>query len=377
MDQDQENKGVNLNDILLPKKEGRTPASASRANAGVLLEQEQGAQLPKPAPVAPPPAPPKPEGPKDETSVQPLETYQRDMETVISQKNISTVSIAAAEAERASRSVGGITATPINPRRAMDWKWVLSLVAVVLGVALVLVATGLLAYVLLRPTPSVVVGKGGSAPFMAIDNTQILVVKPEQFNHATLMQNFESLKEKTSLSLGLVSRLYVVLSSTTIEKNSVPPPVSIQELITALAPNIPDSLARTFDPNYYLLGIHVFDGNEPFLILKVDSYEQAFSGMLEWERTMPQELSPVFIGMPRPRTQTELAGVSTTTATTVLPTQFKDKIIANHDARALINDQGDTLLLWAFIDRTTLVITTNENTLAELISRRSTFTPAQ
>lgn len=376
MDQTPEKNGINLDDILLPKKEAHTPASASRANAGVLLEQEQAAELPKPAPVAPPPAPQKPEGPTDETSIKPLETFQGDMETVISQKNISAVSIAAAEAERASRT-SGITATPMAPRRAMDWKWVASLVAVGLGVALVLAATGLLAYVLLKPTPSVTVGKGGSAPFMAIDNTQILVVKPEQFNHATLMQNFESLKEKTALSLGLVSRLYVVLASTTVDAKNVPPPVSIQELITAIAPNIPDSLARTFDPSYYLLGIHVFDGNEPFLVLKVDSYEQAFSGMLEWERTMPQELSPAFIGTPRPRTQTELAGISTSTTQAVLPTQFKDMIIANHDARALINDQGDVLLLWALIDRTTLVITTNENTLAEIISRRSTFTPTQ
>ncbi len=284
--------------------------------------------------------------------------------------------MAAAESDRASRISSNITAAPIPARAKIDWKWAASLAAVGLGVALVLTATGLLAYVLLRPTPSVTVGQGGSAPFMAIDNTQVLVVKPEQFNHATLMQNFEALKEKTTLSLGLVSRLYVVLSSTTIDKNSVPPPVSIQDLITAIAPNIPDSLKRTFDPNYYLLGIHVFDGNEPFLVLKVDSYEQAFSGMLEWERTMSQELSPAFIRTPRPHTQSELVGVSTSTPdAVVLPTQFKDKIVANHDARALINDQGDILLLWAFIDRTTLVITTNENTLAEIISRRSTFTP--
>ncbi|HEV8677325.1 MAG TPA: hypothetical protein VN701_00615, partial [Candidatus Paceibacterota bacterium] len=98
MDQTPGNNGINLDDILLPKKEVRTPASAQRVNAGVLLEGEQQAQLPKPEAPAPVPAPKKPEGPVETSAIAPLETYQRDMETVISEKNISAVTIAAAEA---------------------------------------------------------------------------------------------------------------------------------------------------------------------------------------------------------------------------------------------------------------------------------------
>jgi hypothetical protein len=372
MDQNPGNNDINLDNILLPKKEERTPASASRVNAGVLLETEQGATLPKPVPAAPPPAPPKPEGPKDESTIAPLETYQKDMESVISQKNISAVSIAAAEANRAS----SMTASPAVQKKPRNWKWLATLGAIVAGVTLVVAALGFLAYVLTRPAPAVTIGTGGSAPFMDVDDTQALVLTPDQLNHATLMQNLESLKENTSISLGLVSRMYVIVSSTTVEKGKLPDPISAQTLLATLAPNIGDSLLRTIDPNYYLLGVHVFDGNQEFLVLKVDSYEQAFSGMLDWERTMATELSPLFSRTPRPRTPEELNAISTSTPTTTIPTSFRDKIVANHDARAVINDQGDVLLLWAFIDRNTLVITTNESTLSEIISRKATFTPA-
>lgn len=377
MDQNPGNNGINLDDILLPKKEERTPASASRENAGVLLENEQKAELPKAPPPAPPPPKPKPEGPLDETSIAPLETYQKDVETVIAEKNISAVSIAAAEAQRAGRTAQ-LASTVEAAAKGLNPKMIAGVAAVTLGVALVVVALGVLTYVLTRPGITPAAQQGSSAPFMSVDDTQALVLTPEQLNRDTLMQNLESLKEKTALSLGLVSRMYLVVSTTSVDQKNIPPPITSQQLLSTLAPNVADDLLRTFDPNYYLLGVHVFDGNQEFLILKVDSYVQAYAGMLQWERTMATELSPLFIRTPRPRTAEELSAASTTAQTpSLLPTQFVDTVVANHNARAVLNDAGDTLLLWSFIDRDTLVITNNESTLAEIISRRSVYTPAQ
>jgi len=42
---------------------------------------------------------------------------------------------------------------------------------------------------------------------------------------------------------------------------------------------------------------------------------------------------------------------------------------ASDDARVLQNQYGDVYLLWTFLDRNTLVITTNDATLREVISR--------
>ena len=80
--------------FLLPKKEVSAPAQ--RINAGVLLEQEQHAELPKtePAPASPAPI-------ADKSEVSPLQTYRSDIEQVVREgQGVSVVSIAAAEAQR-------------------------------------------------------------------------------------------------------------------------------------------------------------------------------------------------------------------------------------------------------------------------------------
>jgi hypothetical protein len=56
----------------------------------------------------------------------------------------------------------------------------------------------------------------------------------------------------------------------------------------------------------------------------------------------------------------------------VLNTAFVDRVVDNHDSRVIQNAAGDILLLWTFLDRNTLVITTNQYTLSEVISRLNT-----
>jgi hypothetical protein len=104
--------------------------------------------------------------------------------------------------------------------------------------------------------------------------------------------------------------------------------------------------------------------------------------MLEWERTMQNDLSPLFKRIPPTHANTStsvdttIASSSASTTSTIPATEepfgpaaFVDKIVENHDARAVLNSDGEILLLWTFIDRYTLVITTNEYTLREVVSR--------
>jgi hypothetical protein len=168
--------------------------------------------------------------------------------------------------------------------------------------------------------------------------------------------------------------------------------VPAQTFFMQIAPNMPQTLTRTLLPTF-LLGVHAYDGNQALLILKTDSYEQAFSGMLAWERTMRDDLLPLFAYTPPARITQEnmlatttatstLAATSTqaqatSTATTTpeaapsafLQTGFIDKIVENHDARVFQNNFGDVYFLWTFLDRGTIVITTNPNTLKEVILR--------
>jgi hypothetical protein len=371
----QDKKGFNLKDFLLPKKEGRTSASAERASAGVLLTNEQNAKLvtmPENTP-SNKVGQPMTEKERDDAPLAPLQTYKTDIESVIEHQDVSVVSIAAAEAER-----GGKRSGMIESIAKKDWGWAKNAAMFGGGVLLVVGALGTLAYVFLRPAPSLPQQVAATTPFIAIDDTQVLVLSKQQWSRETVMQNLTSLKDKASISLGLISRSYVALATTTeADKTKISPTVSIQSFLALIAPNAPDELLRTLDPQEYLLGVHMFDGPQPFLIVKVDSYEQAFSGMLEWERAMQQELLPLFNRNPRPKTATEQAVQATTTTTGLIVSPFRDKVAENHDARVIVNEAGDILLLWTFLDRNTLVITTADGTLRELISRRSSFVPSK
>lgn len=356
-----EKKGIDLKDILLPKKDVRTPASAERINAGVLLENEQIAELPKQeaAPIQPPQ---QPAGPVDETKVKPLQTFQGDIDSVISQKNLSAVSIASAELQRGQ-------STPIETPAA-GMSWISKTFFVLAGILLLGGAAVALGFVFLRQVPSVFIAEETPSPFLAVDSTTALVLNPQQKNRPTVMQNLTEIRKKPSVSVGLIARTYVTVSSSTPGEASSP--ITSQELLSYLAPNASGEFLRALDSSYYLLGTHVFDGTQALLVLRTTSYERAFSGMLAWEYAMEQDLLPLFDRQlaPKPQLTVGTSTASSSEAASFLPTKFKDKVLANHDTRVLENADGEIILLWAFLDRTTLVITTNELTLKEIIGRR-------
>jgi hypothetical protein len=362
-----EKKGIDLKNILLPKKEVRTPASAERINAGVLLENEQTAELPKvqAAPIQPSQ---QPMGPVDDTKVKPLQTFQADIESVISQKNLSAVSIASAELTR------GQNEPPAT--QTAGTSWVAKATLVLGGVMLLGGAAAALGFVFLRQVPSVFIAQETPSPFLAVDATTALVLKPSQQNRPTVMQNLTEIRTKPSVSVGLMVRTQVSVSSST--SGELSPSITTQELLSYLAPNASGEFLRSLDPTYYLLGTHVFDGAQAFLVVRTTSYERAFSGMLAWEYAMEQDLLPLFDRQRPPILQgTNSSTTTDASPSAFLPTKFRDKVVANHDTRVLEDAAGDIILLWTFLDRNTLVITTNELTLKEIISRRYPDTAGQ
>ncbi|MDO8518214.1 MAG: hypothetical protein Q7S26_02915 [bacterium] len=388
---------LDIDAILLPKKEVHTNASAQRINAGVLLEQEQNATLlPQVEPQSTsdgsslekvlggprfadkredanlaPDFSSKTSASGQNSEVPPLQTYKDDIQKLIQKDRVSVVTIAAAEASRRSNAT---SATPAKT----PWPNLVKVLLITAGVLFLLGALGLIAY-FFAPARSVPIEQALPAPFITVDTTKIITIASGATRSDTMANLYDAKKE--SFSLGLVEWLVPVTPATS---GALPEAMSAQTLLGLLAPTIPADLLRTIQPTF-LLGVHSFDINQPFLILKVDSYGQAYSGMLAWERSMHQNLAPLFDYIPRQRIPEEnIATVSTgsTTLTTgsspqatpLLQTGFVDQIVANHDARVLQNNTGDIYFLWTLLDRNTIVITTNENTLREIISRATMTT---
>jgi hypothetical protein len=205
------------------------------------------------------------------------------------------------------------------------------------------------------------------SPFITVDETKTFTVPQTLLAHVPLMSALESQRKSVSVSLGLISRIQLALPPATESKILIP--LTTQQLLPLLAPNAPDLLVRSVSPTMYLLGVHSYEGNQPLLILKTESYEQAFSGMLAWETYMRPDLLPLFNRIPPQHIEEGTATTTATSTPTVVQTGFIDRVVENHDARVLENSAHDILLLWTFLDRNTLVITTNESTLREIISR--------
>lgn len=359
-------------DILLPNKEIHSPTNAQRASAGVLFEKERTATL---APTAPPiaenTAPVHKENP---SVVQPLETYQGDIARVVKEKNISTVSIASAEALRrgAAADEGDATRKPEGAPASLTRK-----LTVVAGAVFLVGALGIGGYLMLRQSIAPSAAEYVSS-YIAIDDAEPVVIEAGA-THKGVMQTLTSAKNTAALSLGLIEAILPVSSTTNV--SAKPLPLSAQTFLPLLAPNIPADLLRTVQPEM-LLGVHAYAANQPFLIFRVDSYEQGFSGMLLWEGSMKQDLSPLFDYAPTVRIQsaadesTTMGNVSTSTSASssqttsdILQSGFTDRVIENHDARVVEDSAHNVVLLWTFLNKKTILITTNQYTLREIISR--------
>ncbi len=139
--------------------------------------------------------------------------------------------------------------------------------------------------------------------------------------------------------------------------------ISTSDFLTQTDTTAPSLLLRALNPNFSA-GVHIFDGNQMFLVFKVTSYENAFAGMLEWEESIEDRLLPLL----RPAVDLSYPqGV-------IDQRLFQDSIIRNRDVRVLKNETGRTLLLYGFTDQKTLVIATGADTLNEVITRLNTRT---
>jgi len=119
-----------------------------------------------------------------------------------------------------------------------------------------------------------------------------------------------------------------------------------EDLFRVLTSGAPASLIRALGDEYMLGTAH----DKVFLIVRVDSFDQAFAGMLEWEKLLPENLGSLFSESSNPTGS------------------FTDTIVRNRDTRSLKDASGKTLLLYSFLDSKTLLFTGSEDAFSELLN---------
>ncbi len=304
------------------------------------------------------------------TTLKPIRTFQDDIAQRVQTRDTSIVSVASAEQNRLNEEQAQ------KEREAQKQKRVagggstsastyikIALSGIFIGVSIAGLA--FIGYLFLQPSDTVVVE---TLPEYIFSDEQTRVDVTGQ-SRREFMNTLLAEKEKVSLRLGAISYLYLTLTARLPEGGERINLLSSTEFFERIEAEVPGSLTRSLEP-MMMLGVHVFDGNPPFLIFKVNFYENAFAGMLQWEEDMQVDLAPLFgpaILIPQRPVEDESGGLGTQATLG----QFTDEIVRNMEVRVLRNANDRIVLLYGFVDRNTLVITTNEFTFAEIVTRLS------
>ncbi len=199
----------------------------------------------------------------------------------------------------------------------------------------------------------------------------------DNLSREELIQKIDTAKREQALEMNDV--LFISLKETVGEGEE---PITTQTLFGKLKTQIPPATLRSFN-KAFMLGIYNINGNHPFLIVKISSFENAFGGMLLWEKTLNKDLGSLFSARAIPITEFIPTEIASSTNGTAVPSNttkivnvdiginedFEDITIRNKDARVLKNARGDTILLYSFLDQQTLLITSSEAPLREIINK--------
>lgn len=258
--------------------------------------------------------------------IKSLRTYQGDVEEALSKTKSSAATIMIAEQKRKEKSPE-IFDRPKNLEVRNKTFIVTGISLFVLG----LIIVGSVYYV--KSMQQVVVEQ----------NTKALIAYSAEHKIAANSLNREQLiakiiSEKNTFKMQPNSVLFL---NTLDEKEKE---IDTEKILSLLAPKMPSSLVRSFGGRY-MIGVYSFDTNEPFIILKTEDFPESYSGMLKWEKDMVSDLGKIF---------------SINIKNSEPPPVFLDEAVKNKDLRALVDSNNKTLLLYSFVDKNTLIITTNE-----------------
>ncbi|MEK7390913.1 MAG: hypothetical protein AAB635_02130 [Patescibacteria group bacterium] len=278
---------------------------------------------------------------KNDAVIKPLQTYERDIAEAIRFNNESVTSINLAKQKRQQESETTTEKTEKIARKGLTL--LISLVLVVAGVSV-----AVLIYYFASNRPPAVVPVIPS--LITTNEKRTIDIAGLSVNGAPdkILEAMENPGKETDL-------IQIELTEGPAENKQA---ISAQRFFELFAIGAPPTLGRAFG-DQWVFGFQSVNGaSAPFIFVSIDSFDNAFDGMLRWENTATENLGQIFL-----KPETKIAGKTTDGS------GFEDLIIRSKDTRVLKDNLGNIVLLYSFLDLKNLVITTNERTFQELLNR--------
>ncbi|NVN97070.1 hypothetical protein HXX01_02440, partial [Candidatus Nomurabacteria bacterium] len=180
------------------------------------------------------------------------------------------------------------------------------------------------------------------------------------YDAVTSIDNFKDLSEKivaikNEAGSNQGSIKFISISSPNLV-TKLQEKILTKELFSLLGFNAPASFIRALGDGY-MIGTYTDEKPHLFIIFQVKDYNYAYAGMLEWEKTLLNDVLPLF-------------ELNTGENKLILADKkWSDLIINNKDTRVVMNENNKPMLYYLFNDKNSLIITDNENAIKEIISR--------
>ena len=354
------------NDIQKMLEEVQLPSSAIAIDAPaapeVIASQAPPVGAPPPElvlPEAPAPEPlPPPEPPKKERPVVvSLHTMKDDLAEAVATQRLSAVRVASLEADRrATRAPKNEPLPEIarakRPAAPRNRRAVLLIgmifVCIVLGAAALFAA-----YLVTQKQTSVPVASTG---ILFAEQQTALPLGSQGV--AGIKQTLSSMLTSQSGGAGSILQITPVILGASGQPTRK---ATLEEFLRAMGAKAPDDLLRSIS-NDFFFGIHAADAPSAVFVIPVTSYDHAFAGMLAWERTMDQDLAPLF-------RQVNPYTTNGSTTTEPVARTFEDAVMRNYDVRVLRDDDGSVALYYSFPSPSLLIIASSPYTFPEVLSR--------
>lgn len=260
-----------------------------------------------------------------------LRTYQGDVAEFIKDKNKSTLSIALEEKHKQEKEEESNQEEP-QEKSSGQQNFGANFTAIILSITLIIAGVFASMFIfdyITTPKDLEVSLKTDIIPY----NNEIMLANMSVESFGTEIKN---LSAQNGIS---------IINISDNQGNQINTSSSLFDFLNIRARPV----TRYFDKSF-VLGANGESGL--FLIFETSDFGATFSGMLEWEKNIEEDLSFMF-------GQQEKSDSSFV---------WKDAIIKNKDARILSNNKGVSKIYYSFLNKNTLVITSSEKTLTDIFS---------
>ncbi len=278
----------------------------------------------------------------DGNFIKPIRTYRSDAEEAVRKDHTSVIDIAVAESKKKEKNPAEYEKAKKTPK---SFWFSLVLVFIALGV----IAGTYYFWVVGSRTLEQTSAQNFYAPLITAESTQTIPLDPKN----PLGSLASAISGSGSAPVGgIIDIIPTGANGIAIATSS--------DLFSSLGINLPTQVTLSLN-GIYMLGTLVSNPNHPFIILGVSSFENAFAGMLSWEKTMRSDFGGL-INIDHPNEPL----VATT------PEIFNDTTISNQDVREILDASSTPLLLYTFVGTTKLVITTDSSTMSAVVTGLNT-----